>query len=64
MKTIFATIALTIAFPAAAYAQSAPAPEKKCCCCKDDEKMECCKDKVSADAHAGHSEGKPAAPHH
>ncbi len=62
MKTIFAAIALTIVLPTAAYAQSAPAPEKKCCCCKDGEKMDCCKDK--ADAHAGHGDGKPAKPHH
>ena len=50
MKMIIATIALTIAFPAAAYAQSTPAPEHKCCCCKDG-KCDCCKDKDD-----GHSE--------
>lgn len=56
MKTILATIALTLVLPTAAYAQSAPTPEKKCCCCKEGEKMDCCKDKP-ADPHKGHGAG-------
>jgi hypothetical protein len=68
MNKILTAIALSIALPAAAYAQGAPTPaaEKDCC-----EKMKaegkecCCKDmakkghgehgaKDGADAHAGH----------
>lgn len=65
-KTILA-VALTIAFPAAALAQTAPAPapKKMACCEKMKEKCDCCKDmagmdhskqdmKPGADGHAGH----------
>lgn len=66
MNKILTAIALTIALPAVAHAQTAPAPKADCC-----EKMKaegkecCCKDmakeghgergaKGGADAHAGH----------
>ena len=66
MKKILTAIALTIALPAVAHAQAAPAPKADCC-----EKMKaegkecCCKDmakkshgergmKDGADTHAGH----------
>jgi hypothetical protein len=63
MKMYLATVALAIAFPAAARAEAAPAPkvEKPCCCEKMDRKMACCeehmKDKdggAGSDAHEGH----------
>ena len=66
MKKLMTAIALTIALPAAALAQAAPAPAAKmdCCAkmkaagkdCKDMAKMDHSKHdmKAGADAHAGH----------
>ncbi|WP_309663093.1 hypothetical protein [Sphingomonas sp.] len=54
MKTLFATIALTIALPAVAHAQAAPAPAPQADCCeKMKDKMDCCKD-MAGKKHAGH----------
>lgn len=44
MKNILMAIGLSIALPAAAYAQSAPAPAHKMKCCDDKAKADCCKD--------------------
>ena len=68
MKKILTAIALSIALPALAHAQTAPVPAPKADCCekmKADGKECCCKDmakmdhgkqgmKAGADAHAGH----------
>jgi hypothetical protein len=67
MKSYLAAIALAVAFPSAALAETAPGPapkvEKPCCCEKMDRKMACCdehkkeKDRGSqsgSDAHKGH----------
>lgn len=54
MKNIVAAIALTIALPAVAHAQAAPAPAPKADCCdKMKDKMDCCKD-MAGKEHAGH----------
>ncbi len=64
MKKILTAIALSIALPAVAHAQAAPAA-KIDCCEKMKEKCDCCKDmakkdhgkhdkKAGADPHAGH----------
>lgn len=68
MKTMFAALALAIALPSVAHAQtaSAPAPsqEKKmeCCCEKMGMKMDCCdkhgKAGAGHDEHAGHDMGQ------
>jgi hypothetical protein len=44
MKKILMAIGLSIALPAAAYAQSAPAPAHKMKCCDEKAKADCCKD--------------------
>ena len=76
MKKMLTAIALTIAIPAVAHAQAAPAPAMKMACCekmKADGKDCCCKDmakmdhekhdmKAGADPHAGHDMSKPSAP--
>ena len=74
MKKILTAIALSIALPAVAHAQTAPAPAAKMECCeKMKEKCDCCKDmakmdhkkqdmKTGADPHAGHDMSKPSAP--
>jgi len=77
MKKLLAAVALSIALPALAHAQTvpAPAPKASCCekmkdkgCCKDG-KMDCCKDmtkmhdmKAGADPHAGHDMSQTAPP--
>ena len=65
MKKLMTAIALTIALPAAALAQAAPAPASKmACCAKMKASGKACKDmgkmdhgkhdmKAGADAHAG-----------
>jgi len=60
MKKIFAAIALTIAIPAIAHAQSTPAPEAKMEKMKC--KMDCCKDKAGDKSHAGHDMKSGTAP--
>ena len=74
MKKILTAIALTIAIPAVAHAQTAPAPAAKMACCeKMKDKHDCSKDmakmdhdmqgmKAGADPHAGHDMSKPSAP--
>lgn len=76
MKKMLTAIALTIALPAMAHAQAAPAPASKMACCekmKADGKECCCKDmakmdhskhdmKAGADAHAGHDMSQKAPP--
>ncbi len=66
MKMIFAAVALSIAVPALAHAQTAPASApveaKKGCCAEMKAKMDCCKD-MGDKAHAGHDMSKPATPH-
>jgi hypothetical protein len=76
MKKLLTAIALTIALPAVAHAQGAPAPASKMACC---EKMKaagkecCCKDmakmdhskhdmKGGTDPHAGHDMSQKAPP--
>lgn len=68
MKKLLTAIALSIALPAMAHAQAAPAPAAKPDCCakmKAEKKECCCKEmammgqgkhdmKAGADAHAGH----------
>ena len=72
MKKMLTAIALTIALPAVAHAQVAPAA-KMACCEKMKDKCDCCKDmakmdhgkqdmKAGADPHAGHDMSKPSAP--
>ena len=65
MNKILTAIALSIALPAVAYAQDAPAPEAKQDCCekmKAEGKECCCKDMAGKDHadHAKHDEAKPA----
>ncbi len=74
MKKILTAIALTIALPAMASAQAAPAPKAGCCaemkaqgkdcCCKDMAKMDHSKHdmKDGADPHAGHDMSGAATP--
>lgn len=62
MTKILTAIALTIAIPAVAHAQAAPAPEAKQDCCekmKAEGKECCCKDMAGKD-HAGHGKHQPA----
>jgi hypothetical protein len=71
MNKILTAIALTIALPAVAHAQAAPAPKADCC-----EKMKaegkecCCKDMAGKDhadhgkEHAGHAAGEHPANQH
>jgi hypothetical protein len=63
MKTVLLAAIAALVLPAAAYAQSAPAPEpqaKKGCCCEEMKKdgKDCCAemkgDHADHDAHAGH----------
>ncbi len=72
MKKMLTAIALTIALPAVAHAQAAPAAKMECCA-KMKDKCDCCKDmakmdhnkhdmKAGADPHAGHDMSKPSAP--
>jgi hypothetical protein len=71
MQNILMAIGLSIALPAAAYAQSAPAPAHKMKCCDEKAKADCCKDMAgmkgmegmqhggntpSADAHQNHQQ--------
>ena len=65
MNKFLTAIALTIALPAAAFAQTAPAPAPKMACC---EKMKdcCCRDMAKKD-HGQHGEkagDKPASHQH
>lgn len=76
MKKILTAIVLSIAIPAVAHAQAAPAPapkmeccekmkaEGKECCCKDMAKMDHSKAgmKAGADVHAGHDMSKTPQP--
>ena len=57
MKKLIAAILLSVALPAVAHAQSAPAPAPKEDCCdkmKAEGKECCCKD-MAKDGHAEHS---------
>lgn len=64
MTKMMLAIALSIAVPAVASAQTAPAAPKKDCCEKMKQPCECCKDMdgehakhgAGADAHAGHDD--------
>lgn len=76
MNKVLTAIALSIALPAVAHAQSAPAPAAKADCCakmKAEGKECCCKDmakkdhgkhdmKAGADAHGGHDMSGANAP--
>lgn len=76
MNKMMIAIALSIALPAVAGAQTAPAPASKMeccekmkakgkeCCCKDMAKMDHGKHdmKAGADPHAGHDMSKKAPP--
>ena len=77
MKKILTAIALTIALPAMAHAQTAPAPAPKADCCEKMKNMADCKDmammdhskmdhsghdmKAGANLHAGHDMPQPDA---
>ena len=66
MNKILTAIALSIALPAVAHAQAAPAPEAKQDCCekmKTEGKECCCKDMAGKD-HAEHSDHAPKADEH
>ncbi|MCL6682411.1 hypothetical protein [Sphingomonas alba] len=60
MKKLLTAIALSIALPAVAHAQAAPAPEKQDCCekMKAEGKECCCKemDKMGHDQHGKQGE--------
>lgn len=56
MKKILTAIALTIALPAMALAQTAPAPASKADCCERMKDM-----KAGANPHAGHDMPQPGA---
>ena len=60
MKILFAAVALSIAFPAFAQAQSTPAPAAKMEPMKC--KMDCCKDEAGDKGHAGHDIKSGTAP--
>ena len=73
MNKYLSAIALTIALPAAAFAQAAPAPAPKMECCEKMKDCCCCKEmagkghdqhgeKAGGDPHAGHD--KPAGHQH
>lgn len=67
MKKILAAVALAIALPAVAHAQSAPAaapkPMKHCCCKDKSKPMDCCEEhgrgQAGHDDHAGHDMSQP-----
>ena len=66
MKKILTALALSIALPAVAYAQAAPAPKEDCCEKMKAEGKECCCCKhMAGKDHAGHDmkqhEAKPSA---
>ncbi len=70
MNKLLAAVALSIALPALAHAQTVPAPPPKasCCekmkdkgCCKNG-KMDCCKDMAKMD-HSKHDMKAGADPH-
>ncbi|MEO5613173.1 MAG: hypothetical protein ABIT68_10595 [Sphingomicrobium sp.] len=68
MKKILTAIALSIALPAVAHAQTEPA---KADCCEKHDKMDCCKDMAGMDhaerdmkgmdSHAMHNMSRPGA---
>ena len=53
MKKLLTAIALTIAIPAAAFAQAAPAPAAKADCCEKMKDKTGCKDMASMTGMAG-----------
>ena len=61
MKKLFGAIALAIAIPSIAQAQTAPAP-KMDCCEKKKEKCACCKD-MAGKGHKGHDMSGSENPH-
>ncbi len=63
MKKLIVAAALSVALPAIAHAQVAPAPKMDCCekMKAEGKKCGCCKEKMGGhDAHAGHSDMQPA----
>jgi hypothetical protein len=56
MKKLLTAIALSIALPAVAHAQSAPPPEKKADCCEKmkAEGKKCCCDDMAKEGHGEH----------
>ena len=54
MKNILAAMALTVALPGIAFAQTAEKPKACCCDKKDGEKACCDKAKEAGDKKAGH----------
>jgi hypothetical protein len=68
MNKMLTAIALSIALPAVAHAQAAPAPaaEKDCCEKMKAEGKECCCKDMAGKEHAGHAmkqtDGKAAQP--
>ena len=63
MNKILTAIALSIALPAAAFAQAAPTPaaEKDCCEKMKAEGKECCCKDMAGKEHAGHDTHEPDA---
>ena len=65
MNKILTALALSIALPAVAHAQAAPAPKEDCCEKMKAEGKECCCKDMAGKEHAGHDmkqhDGKPSA---
>ncbi len=64
MKSLLFATLMSVAFSAAAHAQTAPAPAPKMECCekmKAEGKDCCCKDMAKKD-HSGHGAKAPSAP--
>ena len=60
MNRILTAIALSIALPAVAHAQSTPEPKQDCCDKMKAEGKECCCKDMAGNDHAKHDEAKPA----
>jgi hypothetical protein len=54
MNKILTALAFSIALPAVAHAQAAPAPKEDCCEKMKAEGKECCCKKMDGKEHAGH----------
>ena len=54
MNKILTAIALSIALPAVAHAQAAPAPKEDCCEKMKAQGKECCCKDMAGKEHAGH----------
>jgi hypothetical protein len=66
MNKLLTAIALSIALPAVAHAQAAPAPEAKQDCCEKmkSEGKECCCEDMAKDGHSEHGAQQPKSGEH